>query len=198
MRVSWLYHGVARTSILGDVYYIQGINLNLMSLGQFNTNGGDEGSLEWHRVLRIARQSTSLTQRRKTIFTELRFERRVDPQLGKASTNPSSREVNDSTQDLTILAEPGCPILRRWSAVHNKVLSKLKIEQTSNKHRKGVQTFYLILSWLARECDTILAISVPSEPVFSVAGEILTKRRSALAPKAMIAVMFSGSWLGLT
>jgi hypothetical protein len=74
--------------ILRDVYYIQGINSNLMSLGQFNTNRGDEGSLEWHRVLRIGRESTSLTQRRKTTFTESRFKRRVGPQLGKASANP--------------------------------------------------------------------------------------------------------------
>lgn len=109
-----------------------------------------------------------------------------------------SRKVNDSTQDLAILAEPGCPVLRRWSTVYNKVLSKRKIEQTSAKHRKSAQTLYVILPWLVRDCGTILAISVPSEPAFSVAGEILTKRRGALAPKAMIAVTFSRSWLGLT
>jgi hypothetical protein len=47
-----------------------------------------EVSLEWYCVLRMGRESTSLTKRRKAIFTESRFERRVDPQLGRASTHP--------------------------------------------------------------------------------------------------------------
>jgi hypothetical protein len=69
--------------------------------------------LEWYCVLRTGRESTFLMKRRKAIFTESRFERRVDPQLGRKVRTQGSRKVNDSTQDLAILAESGCPALRR-------------------------------------------------------------------------------------
>ena len=40
VRIPWSYQGVPRTSILRDVYHVPGINSNLVSLGQFDTNGG--------------------------------------------------------------------------------------------------------------------------------------------------------------
>lgn len=41
VRIFWSCQGAARTSILRDVYHIPGINSNLVSLGQFDTNGGN-------------------------------------------------------------------------------------------------------------------------------------------------------------
>jgi hypothetical protein len=142
-----------------------------------------EVSLEWYCVLRIGMENTSLTKRRKAIFTESRFERRVDPQIGRASTHPRFAK---SQRLHARLGHPGRIRLSGFEKiiiVYNNVLSKRKIERTSAEHQKGVKTHNLILPWWVRNCSTILAISVPSEAIFSVEGEILTKRRSALAIK---------------
>jgi hypothetical protein len=47
---------------------------------------------------------------------------------------------------------------------------------------------------MARDYSTILASSVPSESVFSIAGLQITKRRNRLAPKTMGVIMCLRSW----
>lgn len=49
---------------------------------------------------------------------------------------------------------------------------------------------------MARDFLAIPATSVPSEQMFSIAGQILTKRRSALSESMMNALMCSKNWLG--
>ena len=49
---------------------------------------------------------------------------------------------------------------------------------------------------MARDFLAIPATSVPSEQVFSIAGQILTKRRSALSEGRMNALMCCKNWLG--
>ena len=49
---------------------------------------------------------------------------------------------------------------------------------------------------MARDFLAIPATSVPSEQIFSIAGQILTKRRSCLSESMMNAIMCSKNWLG--
>ena len=49
---------------------------------------------------------------------------------------------------------------------------------------------------MARDYLAIPATSVPSEQVFSVAGQILTKRRSAMTECMMNTLMCTKNWLG--
>ena len=49
---------------------------------------------------------------------------------------------------------------------------------------------------MARDFLAIPATSVPSEQVFSLAGQILTKRRSSLSEGMMNSLMCTRSWLG--
>lgn len=51
-----------------------------------------------------------------------------------------------------------------------------------------------ILARMARDYGSILATSVPSESVFSIAGLILTKRRNRLVPATMEILMCLKSW----
>lgn len=55
---------------------------------------------------------------------------------------------------------------------------------------------YSHLSQIARDFLVIPATSVPSEQMFSIAGQILTKRRSALSESMMNALMCSKNWFG--
>ena len=45
---------------------------------------------------------------------------------------------------------------------------------------------YGLLSKLAKKCLTILRGSVPSERVFSTAGDIVTKKRASLDPESQV------------
>ena len=49
---------------------------------------------------------------------------------------------------------------------------------------------------MARDFLAIPATSVPSEQIFSIAGQILTKRRSSLSEGMMNTLMCTKSWLG--
>ena len=49
---------------------------------------------------------------------------------------------------------------------------------------------------MARDFLAIPATSVPSEQIFSIAGQILTKRRSALSENRMNMLMCCKNWLG--
>jgi len=49
---------------------------------------------------------------------------------------------------------------------------------------------------MARDFLAIPATSVPSERMFSIAGQILTKRRSSLSENMMNALMCTRNWLG--
>ena len=51
---------------------------------------------------------------------------------------------------------------------------------------------------MARDFLAIPATSVPSERVFSIAGQILTKRRSSITESMMNALMCCKDWLGFT
>lgn len=55
---------------------------------------------------------------------------------------------------------------------------------------------YPHLSQMARDLLAIPATSIPSEQMFSIAGQILTKRQSALSESMMNALMYSKNWLG--
>ena len=55
---------------------------------------------------------------------------------------------------------------------------------------------FLHLSLMTRDSLAIPATSVPSEQIFSVAGQILTKRRSALSENRMNVLMWCKNWLG--
>jgi hypothetical protein len=59
---------------------------------------------------------------------------------------------------------------------------------------KGMSTVYPILSRMARDYGCILASSVPSESVFSMAGLQMRKNRMRLAPKTMGIIMCLRSW----
>jgi hypothetical protein len=47
---------------------------------------------------------------------------------------------------------------------------------------------------MARDYGTIMASSVPSESVFSIAGLQITKRRNRLSPKTMGVILCLRSW----
>jgi hypothetical protein len=59
---------------------------------------------------------------------------------------------------------------------------------------QGASTFYPILGRIARDYGTILATSIPSKAVFSIAGLQITKRRNRLAPKTIGVIMCLRSW----
>lgn len=50
---------------------------------------------------------------------------------------------------------------------------------------------------MARDFLAIPATSVPSEQVFSIAGQILNKRRACLSENMMNAIMCCKAWLGV-
>lgn len=50
---------------------------------------------------------------------------------------------------------------------------------------------------MARDYLAIPATSVPSEQVFSVAGNILTRQRSRLSPHMINTLMSCNNWMGL-
>ena len=55
-------------------------------------------------------------------------------------------------------------------------------------------TVYPVLSKMARDYRAIIATSAPSKSVFSIAGLIITKRRSRLLPQTMNRIMYLKSW----
>lgn len=67
-------------------------------------------------------------------------------------------------------------------------------KSTYSEYWKGMVTVYPILSRMARDYGCILASSVPSESVFSLAGLQIRKNRSRLAPKSMGIIMCLRSW----
>jgi hypothetical protein len=67
-------------------------------------------------------------------------------------------------------------------------------KQTYSESWKGATSFYPILAIMARDYGTIMASSVPSESVFSIAGLQITKRRNRLAPKTMGVILCLRSW----
>ena len=73
-------------------------------------------------------------------------------------------------------------------------LLKKSDKKTYAEFWQGASTFYPILGRMARDYGTILASSVPSESVFSIAGLQITKRRNRLAPKTMGVIMCLRSW----
>lgn len=47
---------------------------------------------------------------------------------------------------------------------------------------------------MARDYSTIMATSVPSESVFSIAGLVITRLRNKLSPDTMGKIMYFKSW----
>jgi hypothetical protein len=73
-------------------------------------------------------------------------------------------------------------------------LLKKSDKKTYTEFWQGASTFYPILGQMACDYSTILASSVLSESVFSIAGLQITKRRNRLAPKTMGVIMCLQSW----
>jgi len=76
----------------------------------------------------------------------------------------------------------------------SKPLLKKSNKKTYAKFWQGASTFYPILGRMACDYGTILASSIPSEAVFSIAGLQITKRRNRLAPKTIGVIMCLRSW----
>jgi hypothetical protein len=73
-------------------------------------------------------------------------------------------------------------------------LLKKSDKKTYAEFWQGASTFYPILGQMARDYGTIMASSVPSDSVFSIAGLQITKRRNRLAPKTIGVIMCLRSW----
>jgi hAT family C-terminal dimerisation region len=73
-------------------------------------------------------------------------------------------------------------------------LLKKSDKKTYAEFWQGASTFYPILGRMARDYGTILASSVPSKAVFSIAGLQITKQCNRLAPKTMGVIMCLQSW----
>jgi hypothetical protein len=76
----------------------------------------------------------------------------------------------------------------------SKPLLKKSDKKTYAKFWQGASTFYPILGGMACDYSTILASSVPSESVFSIARLQITKRCNRLAPKMIGVILCLRSW----
>jgi hypothetical protein len=141
--------------------------------------------------------------RDRKAFVEV-FEEYVD-RFGRPETVAISEDINgedsedelawDCEVDLDVSPEPEpsnfSTEVERWFAVpcqqKNDPLTYLQ-------YWKGMATTFPILSRMARDYGCILASSVASESVFSIAGLQMTNNRNRLAPKTMGIIMCLRSW----
>jgi len=75
----------------------------------------------------------------------------------------------------------------------------LKKHKCNSKNDISYKTFWKyheshVLARMARDFGIILATSIPSESVFSIAGLIITKRRGRISPATMEVIMCLKSW----